>query len=247
MFGKSKVTMLVAELVGTAILSLVYINNGLRSNLLELPLLLALGGGLAMGVLSLMFNTSSGAQLNPALTVGLWTARRLKTLPAIAYIAMQLAGGAIALWVYTYLDKTHVASTGIHYDARIMIAEAIGTFIFAFTWAMAKAEKYEGLKLASAVGGAFAVGTLVATLASRGLIDPAVALSVRSFSWFTYVLGPVVGGIVGVNLYEMLFSATGMKMGMGSKLSAAVSSRSTSSTSSRSSSSSKSSSRSKKK
>ncbi len=207
MFGKNKVAMLVAELVGTAVLSLVYINNDLRTNLIELPLFLAMGGGLAMGALSLLFNSSSGAQLNPALTFGLWTARRLKTLPAIAYIAMQLAGGAIALWLYTYLDKTHVAGSGIHFDFRIMLAEAIGTFIFAFGWAIAKAENYDGLRLAATIGGAFAVGTIVATLASRGLIDPAVALSVRSFSWLTYVLGPVVGATVGVNLYQLVFAS----------------------------------------
>jgi hypothetical protein len=42
---------------------------------------------------------------------------------------------------------------------------------------------------------------------AAGYLNPAVALGSRSFDW-VYVLGPLVGGLVGVNLYTYLFAPT---------------------------------------
>lgn len=204
MFGKKKVAMLGAELIGTAFLTLAVIS--VRSSGIGYSFFVALGAGLTVGVLTLLLGANSGAQLNPALTFGLWTARKVKTLPAILYIVMQLLGGLIALGVYTYLAKTHVPSTAGHYEARVMIAEAIGTFVFVFGWASATVQKYEGFRLAATVGGAFALGILIASLGSNGLINPAIAMGTRSWGWSTYVLGPLVGGLVGANLYNGIFA-----------------------------------------
>jgi hypothetical protein len=38
------------------------------------------------------------------------------------------------------------------------------------------------------------------------LLNPAVALGAQAWVWGTYVLGPVVGALVGVNLYAYLFA-----------------------------------------
>jgi hypothetical protein len=114
------------------------------------------------------------------------------------YVVVQLLGGLIAYWFYIYIVKTHLQSTAGHYTARLMVAEAVGTFIFAFGWAAAAAQKYQGLRLAATVGGAFALG--------NGLINPAIALATRSWGWSTYIAGPVIGGIVGVNVYYMIFN-----------------------------------------
>jgi glycerol uptake facilitator-like aquaporin len=204
MFGKKKVAMLGAELLGTALLALAVIS--VRSSGIGYSFFVALGAGLAMGVLALIFSLNSGAQFNPALTIGLWTSRKIKTLPAILYVVVQLLGGLIAYWFYIYIVKTHLQSTAGHYTGRLLVAEAVGTFIFAFGWAAAAGQKYQGFKLAATVGGAFALGILVASLGSNGLINPAIALATRSWGWTTYIAGPVIGGIVGVNAYYMFFN-----------------------------------------
>jgi glycerol uptake facilitator-like aquaporin len=47
---------------------------------------------------------------------------------------------------------------------------------------------------------------LVAAAGSGGVVNPAVALGARSWVWGTFVLGPVLGGIIGFNLYSLLFA-----------------------------------------
>jgi aquaporin Z len=215
MFGKKKLAMIAAEFIGTAVLTLAVIS--VRSSGIGYSFFVALGAGLAMAVLTFVLSSSSGAQFNPALTLGLWTARKVKTLPAVMYVVIQLLGAWAAYGVYVYLVKTHLQATGGHYAARVMLAEAVGMFIFAFGWAAAAAQKFEGGKLAATVGGSFALGIMVASLASNGVINPAVAIGTHawdiwgSMGWGTYVLGPVVGGIVGVNLYDMLMSGKSVR------------------------------------
>jgi len=206
MFGKKKVAMLAAELLGTMVLALAVVS--VRSSGIGYSFFVALGAGLAMAVLALMVGTNSGAQFNPALTIGLWTSRKIKTVPAILYVVVQLFGGLCAYWFYIYIVKTHLQSTAGHYTARVMVAEAAGTFVFALGWAAAAAQKFQGFKLAATIGGAFALGILIASLGSNGLINPAIALATRSWGWSTYILGPVVGGIVGVNFYNMVFTGS---------------------------------------
>jgi glycerol uptake facilitator-like aquaporin len=76
MFGKKKVAMLAAELLGTMLLALAVVS--VRSSGIGYSFFVALGAGLAMAVLALMIGTNSGAQFNPALTIGLWTSRKIK-------------------------------------------------------------------------------------------------------------------------------------------------------------------------
>lgn len=121
---------------------------------------------------------------------------------------MQLLGGACAYWLYTYLVKNHLQATGGHYEGRVFLAEAAGTFVFVWGWAAAAAKRFTGLQFAATAGGAFALGIIVASLASSGLANPAIALGTRSWGWSTYVLGPVVGGLVAANVQSLLFSGT---------------------------------------
>jgi aquaporin Z len=206
MFGKNKAAMLVAELIGTTVLTLVVLS--VRSSGIGYSFFVALGAGLAVAAMTLVVGAVSGAQFNPALTLGLWTARKVKTAPAIVYIAMQILGGAVAYWLYIYLVKNHLQNQAGHFSARIMVAEAMGTFIFVWGWAAAASRKLEGWVFAAAAGSAFAVGIMVASLASGGIINPAVALGTRSWGWGTYVLGPVVGAIVAANLQSLLFTGS---------------------------------------
>jgi hypothetical protein len=64
-----------------------------------------------------------------------------------------------------------------------------------------------GLK-AFMVGGGLTAGAIIASLGSAGVLNPAVAFSVHQFGWGTYVLGPVLGAVVGFNLYNLLFVET---------------------------------------
>ena len=213
MFKKQSLAMVVAEFLGTAFLTLVVLS--VQRSTIGVPYFVGLAAGLTIVALMLVLGSVSGAHLNPAITIAFWTARKVKTLPAVAYIVVQLLGAWAAYGVYKYFVNSDLQAIGGHYTTRVLIAEAVGAFIFAFVWAAVAAQRrLEGV-VATAVGIAFALGLIVAAAASIGLINPALALGTHawdiwgSMGWGTYVAGPLIGTIVGVNLYHLLFVGTG--------------------------------------
>jgi aquaporin Z len=203
MFERKKIAMIVAEFLGTALLTLVVL--AVSKSTIGIPYFVAIGAGVAVGTGMLLFGPVSGAQLNPAITIGLWSARRIKTLPAIVYIAAQLLGGVAAYWLFSYFANQHWANSG-HYSGHVLVAEAAGTFVFGLAWAALSYHKLEDGRAAALVGAAFTVGVIVASASASGLLNPAVALGLRMWGWGTYVLGPILGAVIGVNVYSLLFA-----------------------------------------
>lgn len=206
MFRKNKLAMLVGEFLGTAVLTLSVL--AISRSQLPYEYFVALGMGLAMVILTIALGGISGAVFNPAMTIGLWTVRKLRTLQAITYLAAQLLGGAAAYALFVYFTKLHDVNNNSHYEARTLVAEVVGTFIFAFAWAGGLYQRLTITSQAAVRGIGLAVGAFSASLASIGLLNPAVALGFRNWSWTTYVLGPVLGAIIGFNLYNLLFVET---------------------------------------
>jgi hypothetical protein len=64
---------------------------------------------------------------------------------------------------------------------------------------------------ASFAGLSYVVGIIAASSASIGLLNPAVSLGVRAWVWGTYVLGPVVGALIAINLYDRLFAPVALE------------------------------------
>jgi aquaporin Z len=206
MFRKNKLAMLVGEFLGTAALTLIVL--AISHSQLSLGYFIATSAGLMVALMTLSLAGISGAVFNPAMTIGLWTVRKLRTLQALSYLIVQLAGGAVAWELFIYLTKL----SGIHntgaYSARVLVAEVVGTFIFSFGWAAAIYQRFNLFAKAAAIGGSLTVGALVASLGSAGFLNPAVALGLHQWGWGTYVLGPVLGAVIGFNLYNLLFVET---------------------------------------
>jgi glycerol uptake facilitator-like aquaporin len=206
MFGRKKIAMIVAEFLGTATLTLVVL--AVSKSTIGIPYFVALAAGLTIAAMTLVVGVVSGAHLNPAITIGLWSARRIKTIPAIVYVAAQLVGGGAAYLLYTYFIGQHWQNTG-HFDGHVLVAEAVGTFVFSLGWAAAVYQKFGETKAATAVGAALTLGIIIASSASIGVLNPAVAFGMRSWVLGTYVLGPILGAVIGFNLYALLFAPAG--------------------------------------
>jgi aquaporin Z len=206
-FGKRELATLVAEFLGTGVLTLLILS--VQRSTIGVPFFVALAAGLAVATMSLAVSGTSGGYFNPALTIGMWTARKLETLTGVLYVLVQLLGGFAAYHLYSYFVNNTLTSVGGHFTWRIMIAEAVGTAIFAFAWAAVAYQRFSVAAKASAAGLAFTIGIIAASSASIGLLNPAVALGIKAWVWGTYVLGPVVGAVIGVNLYALLFAGSG--------------------------------------
>lgn len=204
MFGRHKAAILVAEFLGTGVLTLLVLS--VQRSTIGVPFFVALAAGLAMALMMFALGNTSGAHLNPAITIAMWTARKIATLHAIVYVAVQLLGGWAAYYLYTYFVNSKLQPIGGHFTGRVLAAEAVGAAIFAFAWAAAVYQRFTLGAKAAVVGLAYMLAIVAASSAAIGLVNPALALGVRAWVWGTYVLGPVLGAVIGANLYGLLFA-----------------------------------------
>ncbi|HUD03848.1 MAG TPA: aquaporin [Patescibacteria group bacterium] len=187
---------LLAEFIGTFVLVMVVLNVSRYG----LPFFTAIAAGVAVATFYSVAVKISGGHFNPAVTLGMFSVRKITFVRTIAYLVAQ-AVGAVAGWqLYDYFTQRSLKNATTSWDWRIFIAEAIGTIVLTVAFAAVIRQKIEGWQAAATIGTAFFLGITVAGLASNGLLNPALALGVRSFD-LNYFLGPVLGGIVGFNLY----------------------------------------------
>lgn len=203
MFSRKNVAMLGAEFLGVAVLTSILLAVGKSG--VGFSYFLSSGVALAYLAVSLFIFGVSGAHLNPAVTLGMWTTRKIPTIQAIGYLVAQFLGGLAAWGLYTYLVKDQLPSTATSFSWQIMVAEGIAGAFIAFGTAAVVFQGFSGLQAAATVAGAIFVGTLIASLGSNGIGNPAIALGVRDWSW-AYVAGPLIGGILGANLYLYMFA-----------------------------------------
>lgn len=203
MFGRQKIAMIVAEFVGTFVLASAVLAMVGRTSF---PFFAALAAGLALTGMTLAFGAVSGGYYNPAITIAAWTIRKIETARALVFVAAQMLGGVVAWTLNQWLLDTtlkNIANTS--FDWRIFTAEAVGTAIFAMVLAAASYQAYRGIVNAFTAGVGLALGIMVASFAGNAVINPAVAVGIQSWS-FVYAAGPVLGAIVGMNLYVLLFT-----------------------------------------
>src|ERR1700712_2325450 len=100
MFRKNKLAMLVGEFLGTFALTLIVL--AISHSQLSLGYFIATSAGLVFALMVVALSGISGAVFNPAMTIGLWTVRKLRTLQALSYLVVQLAAGAVAWELFVY-------------------------------------------------------------------------------------------------------------------------------------------------
>lgn len=206
MFSRGKVAALVAEFLGTGILAFVVLTVS-RSNI-GLPYFVAIAAGMAVALMGIA--VARDVQLNPALTLALMINRRTGLVKGLLFIAAQLIGAFAAFELYKYFAPGHVLEVPdalLQVKGTITIAEAFGAFVFAFGAAAALYRQYHPLVRSLLTGTAYAVGVMVASVASTlAFINPFVAVASHAWVPGTYVVGPVLGALIGVTVYNLFFA-----------------------------------------
>ncbi len=202
--NRAVVAPVVAEFIGAWILVMVALVLGQTT---AVSFFIAIALAIAAATVYLLFSEISGAHANPAVTFGLWTARRIGTLRGISYVAAQLIGGLVAWQLYQYLTNHPLTPRTVPFSTPQWTAEAVGAGVLVLAYAGALRRGVLVMNSATAVGAAYFVAILIAATASAGFINPAIALGSRAWS-AVYVLGPLAGGLVGANLYTYFFGGS---------------------------------------
>jgi len=211
MVGRNRIAIVVAEFLGTGVLALAMLS--VQHSAIGLPYFIAIVAGLTLAVMTVLFaRTGDGAHFNPAITIGMWAARQVKTMPAIAYIVAQMLGAWAAYYIYTFYVHTSLQPTVSHFDWTVLIAEGVGALVLSLGYAAAVFNRFLNAKTAATIGAAYTLAIILASSASIGIVNPAIALSFRVFDvfgssgWTNYALGPVLGAILGFLVYELLYA-----------------------------------------
>jgi glycerol uptake facilitator-like aquaporin len=215
---------LIAEFIGTFLLAAIV----LASRGEPIYVLFGLAG------IVLLVGTISGAHVNPAVTFGAWATRRIGWLRALGYIVFQVLGAAVAYFTFTAflagsgVSAADAATTGgpavfsavnvatlAGKEWFIFFGELLGTAILGFAIANATREVQDRTAAAFTAGlGIFAALIVAVSAASfvgaNAIINPAVAVALQAYHWdyfwsfAIYALAPVIGGVAGFIIYDLL-------------------------------------------
>lgn len=201
MFSRARVAPVLSEYLGAAILVMV---ATVMAETTAVSWFIGTSVAVAMAAVYVMFAHVSGAHANPAITFGMWTARKITTLRGITYVAAQLLGGLSAWQLYQYFTDRSLPAHSTAFTTSAWLAEAVGAFVLAMAFTAALHKRLDILHSGLLVAFAYFAGILIAATASTGYINPAISLGVRDWNAVS-VLGPLLGGLVGVNVYSWFF------------------------------------------
>jgi aquaporin NIP len=167
--------------------------------------------GLVIMVMIYATGHLSGAHINPAVTLAFTAARHFPIREAAAYIPAQLVGAVAAaglldlLWAGTPADLgATVPSVG---SGSALVYELVMTaFLMFVITAVATDTRAVGAAAAIAIGGTVALDSLFgggvtgASINPARSFGPALVANVWTDFW-VYLIGPVVGALVGVFAY----------------------------------------------
>lgn len=177
----------------------------------------------------------SGAHLNPALTVGALATRRISLLRASAYVVAQVLGALLALVVLnafvsaapevseqaqafgqaapTLFSAPEITSGK---EWTVLAAELLGSVVLAFGVAAAIRNRAGSVAHALTYGGVVYLALLLAGTAANyvgasAILNPALAGSLQALEFsvwplLVYVVTPLVGGVIGFALSDLLKS-----------------------------------------
>lgn len=187
-----------AEFLGTFTLTFVVSVSLLHPLAIPTAVLAAL----TVGIFVYTIGPVSGAHLNPAVTIGLWSVKRISGKKAVGYVVAEVVGALFAREFLRWFFSAPPALSAVH-TIGVGFAEAFGAFLLVFGISAVVAGAVPKGAAGVTIGGSLLLGILLASPWSNGILNPAVALGIGSVS-FLYIVGPLVGGIAGARVHEWL-------------------------------------------
>jgi aquaporin NIP len=178
---------------------------------------IAFGFGLGLAMMIFAFGHICGGHYNPAVTLGLTTARRFPASEVAPYWGAQLVGGLLAALLIRVLFSSLVIhkvltepGKGIT-NGKALVLEAVFTFLFVLVVATVATDErapWNGVFAPLAIGlFIFTAATVCGPISGGSFnparsIDPAIIAGSFTNLW-VYIVGPLVGGALGglVNAY----------------------------------------------
>ncbi len=195
----------IVECIGAFVLSFVVlaaVSGG------SAPIAVPVIAGLTLGLFVYTIGSISGSHINPAVTIGLLSIKKITTNDAVMYIVAQILGAAFAIVVAKFLSVSLPSAAPGTFNLGGSLAELFGAFVFAWGVAAVVYGKVRDDMSGFVVGGSLLLGLLVSSLAGGiGILNPAVAFALNAVT-LTSIVAPVIGAVLGFQAYR---AVVGMK------------------------------------
>ena len=214
---------LIAEFIGT--FALVFIGAGAGALGIGGLVGVAFAHGLVLLVFVYAYGHLSGTHVNPAVTIGVWLAGAMQASRAVAYVVMQLAGGALASYALGFAlggTGTGLGATTLNHALQVgattidvtpamgVVIEGILTFFLVNAVLNCAVGGKAGNLAGVAIGLTLTFAILMGGPLTGASLNPArtfgPALATSNFADFwVYLVGPIGGGAVAALLYRGVF------------------------------------------
>ena len=216
----------VAEFVGTFLLvgficGIISITAGPEGGGLS-PADLGVLHGFLLVAIVYGIGTISGAHVNPAITIAMWSIRKISPRDAAFYIVAQLAGGLAGAYMakgfftarggIVDYGAAHVSDAYLHGGSPwlALLVEALGAFVLVWAVMATVVNKnavpgFAGVAIGLSLGfAAMTFGPVTgASFNPARWLGPAVASNTFPDFWL-YIVGPIAGGVLAAALYQWL-------------------------------------------
>ncbi|MDN5847763.1 MAG: aquaporin [Candidatus Nitrosocosmicus sp.] len=157
----------------------------------------------------------SGAQVNPAVTIGLLVAKKIGGKEAVVYIIAQIIGAVIAAAVvYSIFGSAMSASVTLPSEdnvSRALILETVMTFTLVYVvLATTTSKNFKIVPLAGlAIGFTLGLNVIFGGSITGGSLNPARSFGPALITWdfayhWIYWVAPIAGGLIAAGVYKLL-------------------------------------------
>jgi MIP family channel proteins len=217
-------TSLVAEFIGT--FALIFIGAGAGALGIGGLVGVALAHGFVIVGFAYAYGHISGTHINPAVTIGVWTAGKIESTRALSYIVVQLLGGVTGAFALAHVlggIQTGLGATTLNHalqvgSTTINVTPTMGVILEAIlTFFLVNAVMNAGISGKATIPGGLAIGLTLAfgilmggplTGASMNparTLGPAVVTGNFADIW-VYFVGPIAGAVVAGLLYRRVLA-----------------------------------------
>jgi glycerol uptake facilitator-like aquaporin len=192
----------IAETIGTFALSFIVL-LATACIVGKAPIAVPVIAGLTVLLFVYTIGPVSGCHMNPAVTLGLLSVKKISGVDAFRYIVSQFAGAVVAVvFAKVFLVSASVVSAS--FLPSVFLAELIGAFFFNIGIAAVVFKKVDDDMSGVVIGGSLLLGLLFSSLAgAAGILNPAVAFALNHVS-LMYMLAPIVGAVMAYKVYTYL-------------------------------------------
>ena len=169
----------------------------------QLPISVPLIAGLVVGMFVYTIGAISGTHLNPAVTIGQYSVKKISLYDTVNYIIAQILGASFAIFIATMYNISSPI-TPDDFSLALFVAEIIGAFILNFGIASVVYNNVSSIASGIVIGGSLTLGIIVASLlGANGILNPAVALTLNSLT-LAYIIAPIIGSIGAYQTYKYI-------------------------------------------